>query len=342
MNVVFPATLLPTVVPLLAQDGGDANSVILSTVLVLLTVAVFVGIVIFVFNYGKLWLQAYMSNAPVNPFALVFMSLRQVHPRTIVEAKIMGRQAGIGLDPETGITTDRLEAHYLAGGNVPRVINAIIAAHRADIDLDFDRAAAIDLAGRDVLDAVRTSVYPKVIDCPDPDKSAKTTLSAVARNGVELKIRARVTVRTNLKQLIGGATEETIIARVGEGIITAIGSAEDHLEVMENPDRISKAVLERGLDAHTAFEIVSIDIADIDIGENIGARLQADQAEADTRKAQALAEQRRADAIAREQEMKAEVAANRATVLLAEAEVPQAMAEAFRAGTLETISRNGR
>jgi uncharacterized protein YqfA (UPF0365 family) len=180
-----------------------------------------------------------------------------------------------------------------------------------------------------------------VIDCPDPEKSPKTTLSAVAKNGVELKIRARVTVRTNLAQLIGGATEETIIARVGEGIITSIGSAPDHFTVMENPDRISKAVLKRGLDAHTAFEIVSIDIADIDVGENIGARLQADQAEADTRKAQALAEKRRADAIAKEQEMKARVAENRAGVILAQAEVPMAMAEAFRAGNLERITKNG-
>jgi uncharacterized protein YqfA (UPF0365 family) len=269
------------------------------------------------------------------------MKLRQVNASTIVDGKIMAMQAGVGTDPETGITTQLLEAHYLAGGDVPRVIEAIIAAQRADIDLDFDRAAAIDLAGRDVLDAVRTSVYPKVIDCPNPGKSTKTTLSAVARNGVELKIRALVTVRTNLSQLIGGATEDTIIARVGEGIITSIGSAEDHLEVMENPDRISKAVLARGLDAHTAFEIVSIDIADIDIGENIGARLQADQAEADMRKAQALAEQRRADAIAREQEMKANVAENRALVLLAQAEVPQAMAEAFRAGNLETVRNVG-
>jgi uncharacterized protein YqfA (UPF0365 family) len=282
-----------------------------------------------------------MSNAHVSLFSLIGMSLRQVHARTIVEAKIMAMQAGVGTDPDTGITTRRLEAHYLAGGNVPRVINALIAAHRADIDLDFDRAAAIDLAGRDVLDAVRTSVYPKVIDCPDPEKSGRTTLSAVAKNGVELLVRARVTVRTNLAQLIGGATEETIIARVGEGIITSIGSAEDHLQVMENPDRISKAVLERGLDAHTAFEIVSIDIADIDVGENIGARLQADQAEADTRKAQAFAEQRRANAIASEQEMKAEVALNRAQVFLAEAEVPLAMADAFRKGNLERLSGNG-
>ena len=250
------------------------------------------------------------------------MSLRQVNARVIVQGKIMAMQAGVGSDPHTGITTRRLEAHYLAGGNVPGVIKAIIAAHRADIDLDFDRAAAIDLAGRDVLDAVRTSVYPKVIDCPDPAKSKKSHLSAVAKNGVELRIRARVTVRTNLAQLIGGATEETIIARVGEGIITSIGSSESHLEVMENPHRISKAVLDRGLDAHTAFEIVSIDIADIDVGENIGARLQADQAEADTRVARAKAEERRANAIAREQEMKAKVAENRARVILAEAEVP--------------------
>lgn len=309
-----------------------------------IAIVLFVGLVLAVlmFSYGKLWLQALMSNSYVSLFSLVGMSLRQVHARTIVDAKIMAMQAGVGTDPDTGITTRRLEAHYLAGGNVPRVINALIAAHRADIDLDFDRAAAIDLAGRDVLDAVRTSVYPKVIDCPDPEKSGRTTLSAVAKNGVELLVRARVTVRTNLAQLIGGATEETIIARVGEGIITSIGSAKDHLQVMENPDLISKAVLERGLDAHTAFEIVSIDIADIDVGENIGARLQADQAEADTRKAQAFAEQRRANAIAHEQEMKAEVAANRAGVFLAEAEVPRAMAEAFRAGNLERLSQNGR
>lgn len=292
-------------------------------------------------KFGNLWLQAYTSNARVSMLSLLGMTLRQVNPRTIVDAKIQAMQAGVGTDATTGITTQRLEAHYLAGGDVPRVINAIVAAQRADIDLDFDRAAAIDLAGRDVLDAVRTSVYPKVIDCPDPERSSKNTLSAVARNGVELKIRARVTVRTNLQQLIGGATEETIIARVGEGIITSIGSAEDHQEVMENPDRISKAVLERGLDAHTAFEIVSIDIADIDIGENIGARLQADQAEADTRMAQAKAEQRKANATAREQEMKADVALNRAQVVLAQAEVPQAMAEAFRQGNLATIGNNG-
>ena len=322
------------------EVSNDVSTLLLVGGVAIGLVALFV-LALVMFSYGKLWLQAFVSNARVSLLSLIGMSLRQVHARTIVDGKIMAMQAGVGTDPTTGITTRRLEAHYLAGGNVPRVIHALIAAHRADIDLDFDRAAAIDLAGRDVLDAVKTSVYPKVIDCPDPEKSGRATLSAVAKNGVEMLVRARVTVRTNLSQLIGGATEETIIARVGEGIITSIGSAKDHLEVMENPDRISKAVLERGLDAHTAFEIVSIDIADIDVGENIGARLQADQAEADTRKAQALAETRRADAIAREQEMKANVALNRAGVFLAEASVPIAMAEAFRKGNLEVLSRNG-
>jgi uncharacterized protein YqfA (UPF0365 family) len=292
-------------------------------------------ILIVALKYGGLWFRAYMSNAQVSMLSLVGMSLRQVNAQLIVDAKVMGMQAGI-----PGITTRRLEAHYLAGGNVLAVVRAIIAAHRADIDLDWDRAAAIDLAGRDVMDAVQTSVQPKVIDCPDTKHTNKTTLSAIARNGVELRVRARVTVRTNIQQLIGGATEETIIARVGEGIITAIGSAETHLEVMENPDVISKAVLARGLDAQTAFEIVSIDIADIDVGENIGARLQADQAEADMRVARAKAEERRALAMATEQEMKAKVAENRARVVLAEADVPMAMAAAFRDGRLHAGNSN--
>ena len=291
-------------------------------------------ILIVVAIYGKLWFQAYMSSADVTLQALVGMGFRQVNARTILNAKVMAVQSGLSIDRRHGIATSRLEAHYLAGGNVMGVIHAIIAAQRAGIDLDFDRATAIDLAGRDVLDAVRTSVHPKVIDCPDPDRSGKKTLSAIAKNGVELRIRARVTVRTNLGQLIGGATEETIIARVGEGIITSIGSADDHLAVLENPDRISRAVLDRGLDAQTAFEIVSIDIADIDVGENIGARLQADQAEADTRVARAKAEQRRAEAVATEQEMKAKVAQNRSQLVLAEADVPKAMAGAFRRGML--------
>ncbi|MCA9152056.1 MAG: flotillin-like protein FloA [Planctomycetales bacterium] len=306
--------------------------------LVVLAFLMFIAAIVLVVvaMYGKLWFQAYMSGADVSFYSLVGMTFRQVNPRVIVTAKVMAAQAGLSIDRRSGISTSRIEAHYLAGGNVMGVINAIIAAHRAGIDLDFDRAAAIDLAGRDVLDAVRTSVHPKVIDCPDPDRSGKTTLSAIAKNGVELKIRARVTVRTNLEQLIGGATEETIIARVGESIISSIGSSATHLEVLENPDRISRTVLSRRLDAHTAFEIVSIDIADIDVGENIGARLQADQAEADTRVARAEAEQRRAEAVAYEQEMKASVAENRARLVLAEAQVPKAMAEAFRQGTLHT------
>jgi uncharacterized protein YqfA (UPF0365 family) len=283
--------------------------------------------------YGGIWFQAYMSNARISFLSLIGMSLRQVNARLIVQTKIMAMQAGIANDPTAGITTRRLEAHYLAGGNVMGVIRAIIAAHRADLDLDFDRAAAIDLAGRDVLEAVQTSVNPKVIDCPDP-RSGKSTLSAIAKNGVELKVRARVTVRTNLMQLIGGATEETVIARVGEGIITSIGSSISHLEVMEGPEIISKAVLARGLDAQTAFQIVSIDIADIDVGENIGARLQADQAEADMRVARARAEVRRANAIASEQENKAKVLQNRAILVEAESAVPMAMADAFRKGNL--------
>jgi len=298
--------------------------------LVLMTLA----LAIVFLSFGKLWFQAYMSSADVRMIDLIGMSFRQVNSKIIVIAKVMAVQAGLDIDRRTGISTRRLEAHFLAGGNVMGVLHAIIAAHRASIDLDFERAQAIDLAGRDVVDAVRTSVHPKVIDCPDPARSGNTTLSAIAKDGVELRVRARVTVRTNLEQLIGGATEETIIARVGESIISSIGSAATHAHVLENPDRITRAVLERGLDAQTAFEIVSIDIADIDVGQNIGARLQADQAEADTRVAQAKAEQRRAEAVATEQEMKAEVASNRSRLVLAEAEVPQAMADAFREGNL--------
>lgn len=304
----------------------------------LLGIVILLAILIAFFAYGKLWLQAYFARADVSLLSLIGMGFRQVRPVVIVTAKIMAAQAGLEISRRSGISTSRLEAHYLAGGDIMKVINAIIAAQRAGIDLDFDRAAAIDLAGRDVLDAVKTSVYPKVIDCPDPQRSGKAYLSAIAKNGVELKIRARVTVRTNLEQLIGGATEETVIARVGESIISSIGSSAVHEDVLENPDRISKAVLERGLDAHTAFEIVSIDIADIDVGDNIGARLQADQAEAETRAARARAEQRRAEAIAREQEMIAEVAANRSKFVLAEADVPKSMAHAFRMGNLSANS----
>ena len=321
-----------------ARPGGVAETdwvrwAILGGVVILVAFVAIIGMAFL--TYGKLWIQAYMSSADISMWSLIGMGFRKVRPSVIVQAKIMAAQAGLDINRKTGISTDRLEAHYLAGGDVMSVINAIIAAQRANIDLDFDRAAAIDLAGRDVLDAVKTSVYPKVIDCPDPQRSGKSLLSAIAKDGVELKIRARVTVRTNLEQLIGGATEETVIARVGESIISSIGSSKNHQEALENPDRISKAVLERGLDAHTAFEIVSIDIADIDVGQNIGARLQADQAEADTRVARANAEQRRAVAVAEEQEMRAAVSEKRSQLLLAEAEVPKAMAEAFRAGNLQ-------
>lgn len=305
-----------------------------------LVVFLFLVLGFFFIRYGKLWFQAYMSVADVTLMSLIRMHFTKVNPQVIVQAKVMAAQSGMNIDRRNGISTRRLEAHYLAGGNVLKVIHAIIAAHRAEINLDFDQACAIDLAGRDVLDAVQTSVYPKVIDCPDPKRSGKTTLSAITKNGIELKIRARVTVRTNIEQLIGGATEDTVIARVGEAIISSIGSSETHFTVLENPNVITRTVLSRGLDAQTAFEIVSIDIADVDVGENIGARLQTDQAEADTRVARAQAERRRAEAIAEEQEMKAKVAENRSALVLAEAEVPMAMAEAFRAGRINTLPEN--
>ena len=297
-------------------------------------IVIMLSVCLVVLFYGALWMQAYMSGADVSMISLVGMSFRRVKPGMIVTAKVMGKQAGLNIDRQGGMNTASLEAHYLAGGDVMQVLRAIIAAHRAGIDLDFDRAAAIGLAGRDVLDAVRTSVSPKVIDCPESRNGGNTALSAVARNGIELRVRARVTVRTNLDQLIGGATEQTIIARVGQGIISAIGSSPTHMDVMEKPDRISKSVLARGLDRDTAFEIVSIDIADIDVGENISARLRSDQAEADTRMARARAEARRADALACQQEMKAKVAQSRAKLVLAEADIPAALANAFRAGQL--------
>ncbi|MBX3443171.1 MAG: flotillin-like protein FloA [Planctomyces sp.] len=284
-------------------------------------------------KYFKLWLRSFFTRARISPLSIVVMSLRKVNPNTIVDAKISAVQAGID-----DINSGQMEAHYLAGGNVIRCIRALIAAHRARIDLDWDTASAIDLAGRDVLDAVRTSVDPKVIDCPDP-RLGRSTLDGVAKDGIQLKARARVTVRTNLSQLIGGATEDTIIARVGEGIVSAIGSCATHKEVLANPMLIARAVLEKGLDSQTAYEIVSIDIADIDVGDNVGARLQADQADADVRVARARAEERRAEAVATEQEMRARTQENRAHVVLAEAEVPVAMAQAFREGKLR--SRNG-
>jgi uncharacterized protein YqfA (UPF0365 family) len=284
------------------------------------------------FYYGAYWIQAYMTGADVRLVSLIGMSLRRVDPGMIIRAKIMGKQAGLNIDRDHGMTTELLEAHALAGGNVPNVLRAIIAADRAGITLGFGQAAAMDLAGRDVLDAVRTSVLPKVIDCPNPKFSDREMLSAMAKNGIELLVRARVTVRTNLDKLIGGATEETIIARVGQGIISAIASSNTHMEVLETPARISKQVLAQGLDSSTAFEIVSIDIANIEIGKNIAARLQCDNAEAETLTAQAAAESRRAEAVAFQQEMIAQIAYSRHLVIQAESLIPTALAAALRAG----------
>ncbi|MHC4414002.1 MAG: flotillin-like protein FloA [Planctomycetota bacterium] len=278
-------------------------------------------------QYISLWFQALLSGARVRFIDLVMMRFRKVRPQEIVFNRISAKKAGIDLP------TDFLESHYLAGGRVTNVVRAMIASDKAKIELPWDRATAIDLAGRDILDAVRTSVDPKVIDCPHAT-AGKSTIDAVAKDGIQLKAKARVTVRANIARLVGGATEETVIARVGEGIVSAIGSSGSHKDVLENPDKISKAVLSKGLDSGTAFEILSIDIADVDVGVNIGAKLQADQAEADKKRFQAEAEKRRAMAIAQEAEFKAEIQKNRALVVLAEAEVPKAMAESFRKGHL--------
>lgn len=323
--MLHPATdLLPLLVVQPDAEGADVLKTIGLVVLILFLLAF---LVLFL-KYAKLYIQSVLAGANVGLFDMLAMSLRKVNPAVIVEGRINLVQARID-----GIMSNDLEAHYLAGGNVPRVVNAIISANKAGLDLDFQTATGIDLAGRDVLDAVRTSVTPKVIDCPDPSKG-KTEIAAVAKDGIQVLAKARVTVRTNIARLVGGAGEETIIARVGEGIVSTIGSMATHQLALENPDKISKTVLDRGLDAGTAFEIVSIDIADVDIGHNIGARLQADQAEADKRVAQALAEKRRAMAVAEEQEHVAAVQANRAKVVAAEAQVPLAMAEALRSGNL--------
>lgn len=290
--------------------------------LALLVIIIVVAVVFFLLflKFFRLWLQAKLSRADVKFSELIGMWLRKVNIRTIVLNKITAVQAGLT------VTTRDLESHYLAGGRVPNVVMALIAANRANIELTLKTATAIDLAGRDILEAVQMSVNPKVIDCPDPEKS-RGTIDAVAQDGIQLKAKARVTVRANIERLIGGATEETIIARVGEGIVTTIGSAITYKSVLENPDNISKSVLTKGLDAGTAFEILSIDIADVDVGENVGAQLQAAQAEADMRRAKAEAEKRRAMAVAREQEMRALVVEN-------ESKVPLAMAEAFQKGNL--------
>jgi len=303
---------------MLLLQNEPMDPLVIGILIVVLIVALVLGVILL--KFARLWLQAYFSRADIRLSELIGMWLRKVDPRSIVLSKITAVQAGLEL------TTKDLESHYLAGGRVPNVVRALIAANRANIELTLQTATAIDLAGRDILDAVQTSVNPKVIDCPDPSKG-KETVDAVAQDGIQLKAKARVTVRANIARLIGGATEETIIARVGEGIVTTIGSAITYKGVLENPDNISKAVLGKGLDSGTAFEILSIDIADVDVGENIGAQLQGAQAKADLVRAQAEAEKRRAMAQAREQEMRALVVEN-------EAKVPLAIAEAFQKGNL--------
>ncbi|MDC7225094.1 MAG: flotillin-like protein FloA [Spirochaetales bacterium] len=297
-------------------------------IILYIVIAVVSLIVLLIFlKFFGLWFRALLSGATVRMNRIIGMWIRKVNAKQIVDSRIMLIKGGLATD------SDLLETHFLAGGNVINVSKALIAANKAHLDLPFSKAAAIDLAGRDVLDAVKTCVNPKVIDCPNPSKG-KLTIDAVAKDGIQLKAKARVTVRTNIERLIGGATEETIIARVGEGIVTTIGSAQTYKDVLENPDNISKTVLSKGLDAGTAFEILSIDIADVDVGSNVGAKLQADQAEADMRRYQSVAEQRRAAAKAREAEMMADIQENRAKVVLAEVEIPQAMAESFRKGNL--------
>lgn len=295
------------------------------------------GLLFVVSRYCSLWLQAYLTGTHIGLLSLITMSLRKIDPRTIVQCKIMAVQAGL-----SEFSTDVLESQYLAGGNVERVTQALVVAHRAGIDLNWETAAAVDLAGRDVLKAVQLSVNPMVIMCPDPATGHSATLDGVARDGIQLKVRVRVTVRTNLSQLVGGATEPTVIARVGQGIVSAIGSCDSYRDALADPMVITRKVLAKGLDSQTAFAIVSIDIADITVGANIGARLQIDQAEADIRIARAHAEKRRAMAVAREQEMVALTRENEATVALAEADIPVAIATAFRRGQLRVRHQSRR
>jgi uncharacterized protein YqfA (UPF0365 family) len=301
--------------------------------IVLIIILGIAGLILFgiIVSFFSVWLRARLAGAPVSMLNLVAMRLRQVPYSLVTDARITARKAGID------ISIDEIEAHFLAGGNVIPTVQALIAAEKAGIALNWNRACAIDLAtkgsGKSVVEAVRTSVDPKVIDCPNPE-GGRTTIDGVAKDGIQVKVKARVTVRTNLDRFVGGAKEDTIIARVGEGIVTTIGSAETYKVVLESPDSISKVVLQRGLDVGTAFEILSIDIADVDVGENVGAKLQEAQAEANKNMAQAQAEIRRAAAVALEQEMKARVQEMQAKVVEAQAQVPMAMAEAFRAGKL--------
>jgi uncharacterized protein YqfA (UPF0365 family) len=311
---------------LLAEIEVNSIAVIVAIVAIIVVLVIF-GILM---NFIGLYIRARVSGARVGMLELIGMRLRKVNSLVIVNGMIQSRRAGLQ------VSQPEMESHMLAGGDVQRVILAMIAASKAGIDLQWRTATAIDLAGRDILDAVQTSVNPKVIDVPNP-QFGQPTIDGVAKDGIQLKVKARVTVRTNIKSLVGGATEETVVARVGEGIVNAIGSAGDYKHVLENPDNISKAVLAKGLDANTAFEILSIDIAEITVGENIGAKLAADRAESDKRRFQAEAEQRRAMAVAHEQENIAKQAENRAAVVLAEAEIPKAMADALRTGNIGVI-----
>lgn len=303
------------------------------TLLIFTVVATLTAIICVVISrYFSLWLQAYLTGTRLSLLSLILMSLRKIDPAQIVRCRIMAVQAGLD-----AVSTDAMEAQYLAGGNVERVTSALIIANRAGIALNWDTAAAVDLAGRDVLEAVRLSVNPRVIMCPDPTAGGGDTVDGVAQDGIQLKVRVRVTVRTNLAELVGGATEATVIARVGQGIVSAIGLCPSYKDALADPMVITRNVLSRGLDSQTAFEIVSIDIADISVGDNIGANLLIDQAEADKRIARADAEKRRAMAVAREQEMVALTRENEATVVLAEAAIPAAVATAFRTGHLRGI-----
>ncbi len=316
---------------LLAQFESASGGRMLQLAVYGVGIVVLLVLAILVLNFGMIWIRALFSGAKVTFTELIALRLRGVPVGLVVDSRITAVKSGLA------VTIDDLSTHYLAGGNIEMVVLALIAARKAGIHLDYDRACAIDLAtkgtGKTVLEAVKTSVNPKVIDCPAPT-TGKSTIDAVAKDGIVIKAKARVTVRTNLDRFVGGATEETIIARVGEGIVTTIGSADSYKDVLENPDRISKNVLDKALDSNTAFEILSIDIADVDVGENVGAKLQAEQAEANKLIAQAQAEVRRAAAVALEQEMTARVAEMRARVVEAEAQVPLAMAEAFRNGNL--------
>jgi uncharacterized protein YqfA (UPF0365 family) len=308
-----------------------AGSLITHPITIGVIIVIILGVSLILFNFLGIWIRAKVADAPVSMITMIAMRLRGVPVAQIVDARVTATKAGLSLD------TDPIEAHYLSGGDVNNCILSLIAASKAGITLDWNRACAIDLATKGttktVLEAVRTSINPKVIDCPNP-VSGRTTIDAVAKDGIGVKVKARVTVRTNLDRFVGGATEETIIARVGEGIVTSIGSSETYKDVLENPDRISKTVLAKGLDSGTQFEILSIDIADVDVGENVGAKLQAEQAEADKRTAQARAEAQRAQAVAEEQVMKARTQEMRAKVVEAEAQIPLAMSEAFRSGNM--------